>query len=75
MPKIAEIFAFVCEDKGPDDEGIVGIKLGKEWTPLVGADMKRVALLRPIAEDIAKKTGKKIKLIHFTNREELEEIG
>lgn len=75
MPKITEMFAFVTEDKGPDDEGVVGMKLGSDWMPLVGADMKRATLLKPIAEGIARATGKKIKLIHFTNREELEEIG
>lgn len=75
MPKITEMFAFVTEDKGPDNEGLVGMKLGSNWMPLVGADMKRVAALRPIAEGIAEATGKKIKLIHFTNCEELEEIG
>ncbi len=75
MPKITEMFAFVTEDKGPDDEGIVGMKLGSTWMPMVGADMKRTTTLKSIAEGIARDTGKKIKLIHFTNREDLEEIG
>jgi hypothetical protein len=66
MPKITEMFAFICEDKGPNDERVVA---------LAGADMARVNALKPYALDIAKKTGKKVKLIHFTNREDLEEIG
>ena len=66
MPKITEMFAFICEDKGPNDERVVA---------LVGADMARVNSLKSYALDIAKKTGKKVKLIHFTNREDLEEIG
>jgi hypothetical protein len=60
------MFAFICEDKGPNDERVVA---------LVGADMARVNSLKSYALDIAKKTGKKVKLIHFTNREDLEEIG
>jgi len=26
MSKITEMYAFVCEDKGPGDEGIIGFK-------------------------------------------------
>jgi len=75
MPKITEIYAFVTEDKGPDDEGIVGMNTGSGWMPMVGADMKRVDDLRPIALSLALGTGIKIKLLHFTKREELEVIG
>jgi len=75
MPKIKEIYAFIAEDKGPDDEGVVGMSFGSWMLPLVGADMARVESLRPHALDTAKKTGKKIKLIRFTHREELEEIA
>ena len=75
MPKITEMFAFIAEDNGPDDEGVVGMSAGQWFLPLVGADMAMVNDIKPYALDIAKKTGKKVKLIHFTNREDLEEIG
>jgi hypothetical protein len=42
--------------------------------PMVGADMKRVDDLRPLAQKIAREMGKKITLVRFTQREELEEI-
>lgn len=74
MPKITEMFAFIAEDAGPDDEGIIGFTTPTGWMPMVGADMKRVDSLRPIAAGVAKDLGKRVKLIHFTNREELEEI-
>ena len=74
MPRIEEMFAFVAEDSGPDDEGVVGMSVGDVILPMVGADMDRVETLRPIARDISVQTGKKIKLIHFTHREELEAI-
>lgn len=74
MPRIDEMYAFVAEENGPEDEGIVGMNFGDWMLPLVGADMDRVTALRPYAQDIAKVTGKKIKLIHFTNRVEMEEI-
>lgn len=71
MPKIEEMFAFVTEDSGPEDEGIVGMNTGAGWMPLVGADMARVESLKPIAKQIAAVTGKRIKILHFTQREEL----
>ena len=71
MPKIEEMYAFIAEDKGPDDEGIVGFMAGTGWLPMVGADMARVESLKPIARGIANATGTKIKLLRFTQREEL----
>ncbi len=76
MPKILEMYAFVVEDTGPDDEGVVALQsqkgsLGVLWLPLVGADMRRVESLKPIAAGIGKQLGKEVKLIHFTTREDL----
>ena len=74
MPRIEEMFAFVAEDSGPDDEGIVGMNTGAGWMPLVGADMARVESLRPIARTIAAETEVRIKLLRFTQREDLGDI-
>ena len=74
MPKITEMYAFVSEDTGPEDEGVVAENFGGVWMPLVGADMARAESLKPLARMVARKTGKPIKLLHFTNCEELEVI-
>ena len=72
MLKIDEMFAFVAiEDDG---EGLCAFKSGDHWLPMVGADMKRVEQLRPIAQDIARMTGQEIRLIKFTARHEIEAI-
>lgn len=71
MPRIERIFAFIAEEN-PQDEGIVAMKIGTAWMPLVGADMARIESLRPLAEDIAKASGKTVKLIVFETRKELE---
>ena len=71
MPRIEGMYAFVAEDSGPDDEGIIGMNTGSGWMPLVGADMARVESLKPIARRVAAETGKKIKILHFTQREEI----
>lgn len=73
MPKIDEIFAFVSLDD--EGEGIIGfLSSSGQWMPLVGADMKRVEALRPIAKDIAQQSGKTVRLLHFSTRHELEVI-
>jgi len=74
MPRIMGMYAFVSEDSGPDDEGVVAMSTGFGWMPMVGADMARVESLKPIAKGIAQESGKRIKLLHFTHREELEVI-
>ncbi|KKL91894.1 hypothetical protein LCGC14_1166560, partial [marine sediment metagenome] len=68
---IEKMYAFVAEDSGPDDEGIVAMQVGDVMIPMVGADMARVESLRPIARAISRRTRKEIKLIHFTQREDL----
>ena len=75
MPRIDSIFAFVAEDSGPDDEGVIGAMTVDGWMPLVGADMARVNALRPIARAVAQRLGKPVKLLRFTKREVLEVIG
>ena len=71
---IKEMFAFVAVDNG--DEGVCGASLpGIGFTALVGADMARIDSLRPIARDIAMATGREIKLVKFSVREELGTIN
>lgn len=81
MPRIEEMYAFIVEDSGSDDEGVIGIQTGpgdggqRLWLPLVGADMARVNSLRPIAQGIGHQIGKKVTLVHFSNRQDLEVIN
>ena len=75
MPRIEQMYAFVAEDSGPGDEGIIGMQTAYGWMPLVGADMARVESLKPIARDMAEQLGKPVKLLHFDNRKEVEVFG
>ena len=74
MPRIEEMYAFVAEDSGPDDEGVVAMSVGNVMLPLVGADMARVESLKPVARSISAQTGKKVKLLRFTQREDLGDV-
>ena len=74
---ITELFAFVDKiDDEDGDEGVIGMSTDFGWIPLIGADMARVESLRPIAEKVAKETGKKVILKKFklTSEEEITKI-
>lgn len=73
--RIDEVFVFVSSDE--KGEGIIGqtIKMiGQNvFMPFVCSDKARMELLKPLAKKIAKESGKKIKLIRLSAREEIEE--
>ena len=73
--RIDTIYAFIAQDEN-GDEGICGMQLpgSNTFMPFVGADLDRVKDLKPLAQQIANETGKSIKLVHFTTRNEVEEI-
>lgn len=72
--QINHIWAFLSVDEG--GEGVcAGPLLGKGTViPLIAADEKRLAILRPFAQELAKVFGKPIKLVRFSLREEIEEF-
>jgi len=74
LEKITEVYVFASCDEG--GEGVVGQTvniMGREtFMPFVCADKERMESIKPLAKQIAKETGKKIKLIRLTTREEIE---
>jgi hypothetical protein len=73
--KLEYIWAYVSEDdKG--DEGLCGWldERTKQYLPMIAPDKERLASLRPLAEIIAKQTNKKVKVLKFSVREDVEEI-
>lgn len=81
MPRIEEMYAFIAEESGPDDEGVIAIPSETDqdgtsiWLPLIGADMERAESLRDLARGIANEAGKKVTLVRFSNREDVEIIN
>lgn len=75
--KIDAVWVFISQDED-GNEGIVAtsvpIKNGTMMLPLVAADEARLQDLKKISKEIERKTKKKIKLIKFTTREDLENI-
>ena len=72
LPKIEVMYAFIATEEC--GEGICAAQTSIGWMPLVGADMARVDSLRKLAQQIATKTGRTIRLCKFSVREELESI-
>lgn len=70
--RIDEMFAFVAEDT--DGEGVCSFHTPEGWMPLVGADVGRVDSIRHIAQAIADRSGRTIRVLRFSVREELELI-
>jgi hypothetical protein len=70
---IEALYAWVCTE--PDGgEGVVGasiLGLGG-MVPLVGADMDRMKSYRPFAELVRKASGYPVRLVRFSQRDDLE---
>lgn len=77
MPKIEAMYAYITHEKGdPDDEGVTAFlpPSTHQWMPMVGADEKRMASLRPMAQELANASGQTITLVKFSVRTDLETI-
>jgi|SRR6266849_5113092 len=73
---IDEIFMFISVDDD-GNEGVCAFQTASGMMPMIGADLDRIESLRPIAKQLAgiqEYTGKKIRLVKFKVREEMEII-
>lgn len=72
--RIEQMYAFVMVDPADNTEGVPAFADPTTGfpMPMVGADMKRVDALRPIAQQLARQGGAKVTLCRFEVRTELE---
>lgn len=70
---IRDVYVFVAVH-ADGDEGVPAVDLGGTMMPLIAADPVRLEELRPLAARIARLSGKPLKLVRFTTREEIETI-
>lgn len=70
---IDTIHAYIAVDD--EGEGITGFA-GPDgrWMPMLAADEDRIKSLRPMAQELATLTGKRIVLAKFSVREDMEYI-
>lgn len=71
---INEMYVFVSRDDD-GNEGVVAVGSSMGMMPLIAADKERLKYLIPIARDMVGKSKKKIVLLRFHTREEVEVIG
>lgn len=72
--RIETLWAFVSPDNADGDEGLVAVRMGPHWVPLVAADETRLQLLRSLVEDMVT-GGKSVRLVKFEGRVDVEVIG
>ena len=70
--RVTMLHAFLCRDNPENDEGLVSMCVGGVWFPLIAADERRLESLRPQAQAIAEKEGKRIELVRFVRGQVLE---
>lgn len=72
--RITVIHAFVAVDED-DEEGLVGFRQQDgTWMPLVCADETRLKQVERLAHYVAQLTGKKVRHVRFSIRDDLEEF-
>lgn len=69
---VDEIYMFMSVDGG--GEGIIAAPMGGILMTLVSSEQKIINRMMPIARELAARTGKTIKLVKFTAREDIMEI-
>lgn len=76
LEKITQVYAFVSIDE--EGEGVIGMTMpinGRDtMIPFITADKERMEQLKLFAIKIAQESGRKIKLIKFTNRKDIETL-
>ena len=68
--EITELYVFLSTDA--TGEGICGAMLNGVWTPLV-TSKRRIAekVMRPLAAEASRLSGKPVRLVKFSTREEM----
>jgi hypothetical protein len=69
---VDRLWAFLSVDQ--NGEGLVASNFAGHWMPMITGDERQLPKMRKAAQEIARVTGRTIKLVMLTAREELEEF-
>jgi hypothetical protein len=72
--RIERVWCYVSVDPADGEEGVCSVQRGDIHWPMVAADEKRRDAFRPYAQEIARATGMRIRLIELSTRREIEVI-
>ena len=67
---INSLMAWVAVD-AQGNEGIIACQTPQGVMPMMGGDPAKVLKMKPMADQIATRTGMAVKLLRFSNREEV----
>jgi hypothetical protein len=71
--RVTECFAFLQIDPADNQEGTPTLLIDAGlMAPMLSFDRRHMESLRPIAQDYARQTGRRIRLVRFTQLEEIE---
>lgn len=70
--KVEELFVFIYEEDGTENVVIAPTTQGN--IPMITIDEQMKNRMKPLAKNVANALHKTIKIIRFTNREDIEEI-
>jgi hypothetical protein len=74
--RIDSIWAFLSIDDDGNEAVIAGPLLGPgSYVPLIAADARRLSSLTVVADAIARDSGRIVRLVKFTSREVVRELG
>jgi len=75
MPRINELFAFIADKEGPDDEGILVAMVGDEPIALVATTLDEMPRSREWIYKVAQQNAFRVQLVKFSHREVLETLN
>lgn len=70
--RLSTVHAFIAVDEEGED-GIIGMMMPNgQWMPFVAGDETRLKELKELAKIVAEKSKVQVKLVKFSNRENVE---
>lgn len=73
--KVTEIYAFFCDDNGVEGVPAVQMHGSPELMPLVCYSKETLKSMKILARKVAYQSKKKLTLVKFSQREDIETIG
>jgi hypothetical protein len=72
LDRITSLHAAISSDE--EGEGLVGAPIGPQGLtiPLIAADAKRLAIIKPAAQAVCSRFDMRIQMVEFTERKDLE---
>ncbi|MET2951288.1 hypothetical protein ABXV18_24710 [Vibrio owensii] len=75
MTELDCLYAYIADNGGEEGEGIIASMSPLGVTPLVSGSFDTAMKMKPLAENVAKTSGKDVKLVKYSRTNVIEEIS